>query len=201
MCWIEKRLGKWDHTPRGGCSWIAGAQQTVSASAEPLEELARAEARWFASKTEAYEYRFQYACNGLIAPTPAGVQPGFLFRVKDRESTYLKSRGEVPVAVAAELVQYSTVEKLFANHGRCRRSEGMTQRMAFRSCVLLGSIVLSVQVTRGQERAPNGEIYNELRPFVGLEGIRYQITGLEGVTVFNVRGIENVADPERQSPD
>ena len=21
--WIEKRLGKWDHTPRGGCSWIA----------------------------------------------------------------------------------------------------------------------------------------------------------------------------------
>jgi hypothetical protein len=73
----------------------------------------------------------------------------------------------------------------------------MTQRMTFRSCVLLGSIVLSVQVTRGQERAPNGEIYNELRPFVGLEGIRYQITGLEGGTVFNVRGIENVADPEK----
>jgi hypothetical protein len=21
--WIEKRLGKWDHTPSGGCSWIA----------------------------------------------------------------------------------------------------------------------------------------------------------------------------------
>jgi hypothetical protein len=69
--------------------------------------------------------------------------------------------------------------------------------MTFRSCVLLGSIVLSLQVTRGQQRAPNGEIYNELRPFVGLEGIRYQITGLEGGTVFNVPGLENVADPEK----
>ena len=69
--------------------------------------------------------------------------------------------------------------------------------MTFRSCVLLGSLVLSLQVTRGQERAPNGEIYNELRPFVGLESIRYQITGLEGGTVFNVPGLENVADPEK----
>ena len=69
--------------------------------------------------------------------------------------------------------------------------------MTFRSCVLLGSIVMSLQMTRAQERAPNGEIYNELRPFVGLEGIRYQITGLEGGTVFNVPGLENVADPEK----
>jgi hypothetical protein len=73
----------------------------------------------------------------------------------------------------------------------------MTPRMTFRSSVLVGSIVLSLQVTRGQERAPNGEICNELRPFVGLEGIRYQITGLEGGTVFNVPGLENVADPEK----
>ena len=73
----------------------------------------------------------------------------------------------------------------------------MTRTMTFRSCVLLGSIVLSLQVTRGQERAPNGEIYNELRPFVGLEGVRYQVTGLEGGTVFNVPGLENVADPEK----
>jgi hypothetical protein len=78
-----------------------------------------------------------------------------------------------------------------------RQSQGMTPRMTFRSCVLLGSIVLSFQVTRGQERAPNGEIYNELRPFVGLEGIRYQITGLEGGTVFNVPGLENVGDAEK----
>ena len=73
----------------------------------------------------------------------------------------------------------------------------MTPRMTFRSCVLLGSIVLSLQVTQGQERATNGEIYNELRPFVGVEGVRYHVTGLEGGTVFNVRGLENVADPER----
>jgi len=73
----------------------------------------------------------------------------------------------------------------------------MTRSMMFRSCVLLGSIALSLQVARGQERAPNGEIYNELRPFVGLEGIRYQITGLEGGTVFNVPGLDNVADPEK----
>ena len=69
--------------------------------------------------------------------------------------------------------------------------------MTFRSCVLLGSIVLSLQVTRGQQRAPNGEIYNELRPFVGLEGIRYQITGIEHGGGFNIPGIENVADPEK----
>jgi hypothetical protein len=73
----------------------------------------------------------------------------------------------------------------------------MMRRMMFRSCVLLGAIAMSLQVTRGQERAPNGEIYNELRPFVGLEGIRYQITGLEGGTVFNVPGLDNVADPEK----
>jgi hypothetical protein len=30
-----------------------------------------------------------------------------------------------------------------------------------------------------------------------LEGIRYQITGLEGGTVFNVPGLDNVADPEK----
>ncbi len=73
----------------------------------------------------------------------------------------------------------------------------MTRWMTFRLSVLLGSIVLPVQVM-GQERAPNGEIYNEMRPFVGLEGIRYQITGLEGATVFNVPGLENVADPEKR---
>src|SRR5689334_23272230 len=77
------------------------------------------------------------------------------------------------------------------------RCGGTARKMAFRSSVLLGSIVLSLQVTWGQERAPNGEIYNELRPFVGLEGIRYQITGLGGGTVFNVPGLENVDDPEK----
>ena len=79
--------------------------------------------------------------------------------------------------------------------GSARR--GSAGKMALGSGVLLGSIVLSLQVTHGQERAPNGEIYNELRPFVDLEGIRYQITGLDGGTVFNVPGLESVADPEK----
>ena len=74
---------------------------------------------------------------------------------------------------------------------------GSARKVTLRSCLLLGSIVVSFQVTWGQERAPNGEIYGELRPFVGLEGIRYQVTGLEGGTVFNVRGLENVADREK----
>jgi hypothetical protein len=50
----------------------------------------------------------------LSAPTQAGVQPGFLFRVNDVEGAYLDTPGAVSVPVAAELVQYSTVEKLFA---------------------------------------------------------------------------------------
>ena len=86
-----------------------------------------------------------------------------------------------------------------ANAGTGTRSgrRGSARKMPFRSCVLLGSFVLSLQVTHGQQRAPNGEIYNELRPFVGVEGVRYQVTGLEGGTVFNVPGLENVADPEK----
>jgi hypothetical protein len=90
-----------------------GAQTPVIAPAEASEELARAEAKWLGSKTEAYEFRFQYACNGLIAPPPPDIPPGMLIRVKDGESTFLRP-GVVPVPVAAELVQYSTVEKLFA---------------------------------------------------------------------------------------
>jgi uncharacterized protein DUF6174 len=96
-----------------GAVSIGGAQRPASGSVDPLEELVRAEAKWQASKTEAYEFRFQYACNGLLAPNPSDVPPGMLFRVKDGESTYLRP-GAVPVPVAAELVQYSTVEKLFA---------------------------------------------------------------------------------------
>jgi hypothetical protein len=89
------------------------SQVPAKAAPEPLDELARAEAKWQASRTNAYEFRFQYACNGLIPPTPAGVQPGLLFRVKDRESRFLRTDVDAE-PVAAELVQYSTIEKLFA---------------------------------------------------------------------------------------
>ena len=95
-----------------GAVGTRGAQTPVIAPAEALDELARAEAKWLASKTEAYEFRFQYACNGLIPPPPPDIPPGMLIRVKDGESTFLRP-GVVPVPVAAELAQYSTVEKLF----------------------------------------------------------------------------------------
>ena len=89
------------------------SQHAAGTSTEPLDELARAEAKWQASKTDAYEFRFQYACNGLIPPPPPDLPVGMLFRVKGGESTYVRP-GADPVPVAAELVQYSTVEKLFA---------------------------------------------------------------------------------------
>jgi hypothetical protein len=46
----------------------------------------------------------------------------------------------------------------------------------------------------GQERAANGEIYRELVPFVGLDGVRVRVTGLGG-SVFNVPG-PVAGDPE-----
>jgi uncharacterized protein DUF6174 len=98
-----------------GAVGIRGSQFPAGASAEPLEELARAEAKWQVSKAEAYEFRFQYACNGMIAPRLPDVPPGVLIRVKGGESTYLEAPGAAPVSAAAELVQYSTVEKLFAS--------------------------------------------------------------------------------------
>ncbi len=89
------------------------SQDFASAPAELLDQLARAEAKWQANKIVAYEFRFQYACNGLIPPGPPDVPPGMLFRVKGGESTYVRP-GADPVPVAMEFVQYSTVEKLFA---------------------------------------------------------------------------------------
>jgi hypothetical protein len=45
-----------------------------------------------------------------------------------------------------------------------------------------------------QERAPNGQVYGELRPFVGLEGVTVQLLGLRGI-VYNIRGAS--ADPAK----
>lgn len=53
---------------------------------------------------EAYEFRFQYACNHMMPTLPPDVPPGMLFRVKDGESTFLRP-GALPVPVPAELVQ------------------------------------------------------------------------------------------------
>jgi hypothetical protein len=39
--------------------------------------------------------------------------------------------------------------------------------------------------TWAQERAPNGRIYGELLPFVGLEGVRVQVLGILGA-IYNI---------------
>ena len=83
-----------------------------NAAREPLDELKRAEAKWQASRTSPYQFKFQYACNGLIPPTPPGVQRGFVFRVNDEESRLLRTDGDAE-PVAPDLVQYSSVERLF----------------------------------------------------------------------------------------
>jgi hypothetical protein len=51
----------------------------------------------------------------------------------------------------------------------------------------LASIVglLLAPVLFAQERAANGQIYGELKPFVGLQGVRFQVTGLGG-GIWNV---------------
>ena len=47
-----------------------------------------------------------------------------------------------------------------------------------------------------QERAPNGQIYGELRPFVGLEGVTVQVLGLRGI-IYNIPGAS--ADPAKDA--
>ena len=54
-----------------------GASQVQnSAPPEQLEQLARAESRWLANKPDVYEFRFEYASNGLIPPQPNPPLPG-----------------------------------------------------------------------------------------------------------------------------
>jgi hypothetical protein len=48
------------------------------------------------------------------------------------------------------------------------------------------SILSAAPVAVCQERAPNGQIYGELRPFVGLEGVTVQLVGLSGI-IYNIR--------------
>lgn len=74
-----------------------------------LEELSRAESKWLASKTDTYEFRFDYACNGLIPPAPSTVQ-SWVFRVKRSESILA---GDVTDVVRSRLEQFETVEKQF----------------------------------------------------------------------------------------
>lgn len=62
--------------------------------------------------------------------------------------------------------------------------------------VLFVIVLLAVgaPAAQGQERAPGGQIYRELLPFVGLEGVRLEILGLGG-RIFNTPGPVS-GDPE-----
>jgi hypothetical protein len=55
-------------------------------------------------------------------------------------------------------------------------------------------LAIRAPVAQGQERAPNGQIYGELLPFVGLEGVRLEVHGLGGA-IFNTPGPVS-GDPE-----
>jgi hypothetical protein len=86
------------------------SQVQSGAPGDQLQQLTRAEAIWLASKPEAYEFRFEYACHGLIEVPPGGLQP-LLFRIKGGETTFPSD----PVAhVPNHLQRYATVEKQFA---------------------------------------------------------------------------------------
>ena len=85
-------------------------QDAAQAGPDPLGQLARAEAKWRESRTDAYEFRFHYACNGLV-PQPRSLYPGLLFRVKHAESTLINSAGQ-SLRMASD-AQYATVERLF----------------------------------------------------------------------------------------
>lgn len=67
---------------------------------------------------------------------------------------------------------------------------------AYTMCLAL---FLSPAVFSAQERAPGGQIYGELLPMVGLQGVRLEVRGLEG-GIWNVPGVvghpESNADPE-----
>jgi hypothetical protein len=72
-------------------------------------------------------------------------------------------------------------------------ADALNRRAARRAVLLLAVVLTWVTPIAGQERAPNGRIYNELLPFVGLTGVRVEVVGLGGA-IFNAPGV--VGDPE-----
>src|SRR3989442_3572630 len=65
-----------------------------------------------------------------------------------------------------------------------------------RVLMALALSLMMVPFAAPQERAPNGEIFRELLPFVGLNGVRLEIHGLGGLT-WNIRP-PAVADPDTE---
>jgi len=95
-----------------GCIGARVSQESTSSSSQ-LDQLAHAQAKWQSSKIEAYEIQVQYACNALIPIAPPGVSSRLRFRVTDGESRLLGAN-ETETRVPGDLVQYSTVEEMFA---------------------------------------------------------------------------------------
>jgi hypothetical protein len=58
------------------------------------------------------------------------------------------------------------------------------------------SMLVFPQVAFCQERAPNGQVYGELRPFVGLEGVTVELFGLRGI-IYNIPGAST--DPAKDA--
>jgi|RhiMetdeSRZDD1v2_1073273.scaffolds.fasta_scaffold491856_2 hypothetical protein len=61
--------------------------------------------------------------------------------------------------------------------------------------IVLLLIMASISVSESQERAPNGQIYGELQPFVGLDGVRFELHGI-GNSVYNVVSV--TGDPQTE---
>jgi len=91
-----------------GCIVTFESQDSTNSPAE-FEQLVRAQAKWQASKAVSYEFKFQYSC-GFV--TPQGVEAGVLFQVKNGNGQ-LSGGGDIPAYVSRDLVQYSTVDRLF----------------------------------------------------------------------------------------
>jgi hypothetical protein len=85
------------------------ASQDAPGLPSQLDQLDRAEHKWQANKTVAYEFRFHYFCGFLL---PQGVEAGVLFRVKNGEGQVV-APADIPASVSRDLVRHSTVERAF----------------------------------------------------------------------------------------
>ena len=80
---------------------------------------------------------------------------------------------------------------------RCRKCRWcQDHRMMIRMLAACALTLCVAGPTRAQERAPNGQIYGELLPFVGLEGVRVEVFGLRGM-IFNIPGASS--DPVKEA--
>jgi hypothetical protein len=77
-------------------------------------------------------------------------------------------------------------------HSPRKKQMLMTRLLAAICCSLLSIPPMAFC----QERAPDGQIYSSLRPFVGLEGVTVQVLGLRGI-IYNLPGASE--DPAKDA--